>query len=412
MKVVIIGGGIIGLCSAYYLNKGGHEVTIIEKTNGDNNCSFGNAGYISPSHFLPLASPGLVKQALKWMFDGSSPFYMQPRFDVDFFKWCIQFLKNANKTTLFKNAVHLNEILQYSRLKTIEIADDLKNEFDLELKGCYMMCREASTLEHEIEIADKAKQFGLETIVYTQSELQQLEPGLGIKSIGAVYFPLDAHLHPIKWMKSMQQHLIASGVKIEYNKEVTGFDLHHGTIKSASCVEQKYNADQFIISTGAWLPEIVKKLNIHLLLQAGKGYSITYENVAINLSRPAILVDDRVALTPLRQHLRIGGTMELSGINHTIKMNRANAIVNAANKNFENLNLSMPAEKEVWCGLRPVTPDGLPFIGKLSKYNNLILAGGHAMLGVSLAAGTGKIVSNMVEEKTQEIEIGGFNPER
>ena len=152
MKIVIIGGGIIGLCSAFYLTKSGIEVTIIEKTDGDNNCSFGNAGYISPSHFIPLASPGLVKQALKWMFDSSSPFYMKPRLNIDFIKWGIKFLKNANYEKLYHNSIHLNEILQYSRSKTIEIADELKNSFDLELKGCYMMCRNEKTLEHEIEL--------------------------------------------------------------------------------------------------------------------------------------------------------------------------------------------------------------------------------------------------------------------
>jgi D-amino-acid dehydrogenase len=361
---------------------------------------------------VPLASPGLVKKAIKWMFDSSSPFYMKPRLDIDFMRWGIKFLKNANQKTLLKNSIHLNEILQYSKVKTVEIAEELKNTFDLELKGCYMMCRNESTLHHEIELCERAKEFGIDTIVYTKEDLEKLEPKLGVQSIGAVYFPIDAHLHPIKWVKSMREYLSNKGVKIYYNTEVTDFKIENGRVKTVVTKDEAINADKVVIATGAWLPNVVKKLGVNILLQAGKGYSTTYENVNNNLSRPAILVDDRVALTPLGNDLRIGGTMELTGINHTIHLNRMQAIVNACNKNFTNINLTMPPKEKIWCGLRPVTTDGLPFIGRVNKYENLVLAGGHAMLGISLAAGTGKLVTDILEGKKTDINIDGFRVER
>lgn len=412
MKVVIIGGGIIGLCTAYYLRKTGAEVIILEKTDGNNGASFGNAGYISPSHFIPLASPGLVRQALKWMFDSSSPFYMKPRLDIDFIQWGLRFWSNANEKTVTKNSHHLNSFLQYSRLKTIEIAGEIGNSFDLELKGCYMMCREQKTFDHEKELCSIAKDFGIETRIMNHDELQEAEPNAQPKSIGAVYFPIDAHLHPIKWVKSMKKCLLEMGVVIKYETVLTDFNLNGNVIENVNIHETKIQADYYVIAAGAWLPEVVKKLGIHLLLQAGKGYSMTIPNVPNNLNRPAILVDDRVAMTPLGADLRIGGTMELSGINHDIHMNRVKAIVNAVNNNFQNIKLNPPKKEEAWCGLRPVTPDGLPYIGNTSKYRNLTIAGGHAMLGISLAAGTGKIVSDLIEGKNPEIKIEGFKVER
>lgn len=412
MKVVIVGGGIIGLCTAYYLRKTGAQVIILEKTDGNNGASFGNAGYLSPSHFIPLASPGLIRQALKWMFNSSSPFYMKPRLDIDFIQWGLKFWSNANEKTVTKNSYHLNSFLQYSRLQTIEIASEIGISFDLELKGCYMMCREQKTFDHEKELCSIAKDFGIETKIMSHEDLLEAEPEALPKSIGAVFFPIDAHLHPIKWVMSMKQKLIEMGVVIQYNTELTDFKINGKVIENVEINGEAIQADHFIIAAGAWLPEVVKKLGIHLLLQAGKGYSITIPQVKTNLNRPAILVDDRVAMTPLGKDLRIGGTMELSGINHDVHMNRVKAIVKAVNNNFANIKIEEPKKEDAWCGLRPVTPDGLPYIGNISKYNNLTIAGGHAMLGISLAAGTGKIISDLIEGKNPEINIEGFRVER
>ncbi len=174
----------------------------------------------------------------------------------------------------------------------------------------------------------------------------------------------------------------------------------------------KFDCDELVIATGSWLPIVTKQLGIHILLQAGKGYSITYENVKKNLHHPAILVDKRVAMTPMGEDLRMGGTMEISGINKNILIKRAQAIYNGATNYYPNLGLEFPSVDKIWSGLRPVTPDGLPYIGRNSKYKNLILAGGHAMLGLSLAAGTGKLVEEIISKKATSIDISAFNVER
>jgi D-amino-acid dehydrogenase len=412
MKVAIIGGGIIGLCSAYYLQKEGVDVTIIEKTDGLNGCSFGNAGYISPSHYIPLASPGIISQGLKWMLSSTSPFYIKPRMDMNLIKWGLLFWKNSTAVKVEKSIPPLNEILHYSRTKTIEIANELKNPFDLQLKGCYMMYRDEKTAHHEMELCEKSKKLGIETKTFTNKELNEAEPGLGINALGAVWYPIDAHLNPIKWMKTMKEDLLKKGVNILYNNEVKDFIIEAGIITKVITDKEDINIDKVVIASGSWLPETLKRLGLTILLQAGKGYSTTYDNVVNNLSKPAILVDDRVALTPLSNSLRIGGTMELGGINHTINIRRMNAIVDAVNKNFSELKFNYPPISKVWCGLRPVSPDGLPYIGKCKINKNLVVAGGHAMIGISLAAGTGKIVSDLLHDKKTEIDITAFDINR
>src|SRR5471030_430902 len=165
-KVVIIGGGVIGLCCAYYLQQEGHDVTVIERGDITDGTSFGNAGYISPSHFMPLASPAIIWKALKWMLNSSSPFYIQPRLDTDLIRWCWAFWQSANDKYMQRSIPPLNEILQLSRKLMNEMRDDLGNHFRMEEKGCFMLYKTAGVEKHEIELADEAAQLGIETRTY------------------------------------------------------------------------------------------------------------------------------------------------------------------------------------------------------------------------------------------------------
>lgn len=412
MKISIIGAGIIGLTSAYFLRKAGHEVTIIEKNDGTDNCSFGNAGYISPSHFIPLASPGIVAQGLKWMLSSSSPFYIKPRLNTSLIKWGLKFYSNANEKTVTRNAPHLNSILQLSRQLTIDLNNELNNGFQLETKGCFMLYKTAETGHHEAELAHEAKKYGMDAPVMTKAEIQKMEPDVAVDVLGGVYFPVDCHLHPIQMMASLKKALTDSGVKILFNQEVTDFEFESGNVTSIITNKEKITCDHCIIAVGSWLEVLSQKLGIDLLLQPGKGYSVTYTDRNKNLIHPSILVDARVAMTPLGSALRIGGTMELSGINNTINMKRVFPIVDAANSYYPDLKLLYPVEKEVWTGLRPCSPDGLPYIGNSPHHHNVTLAGGHTMLGISLAAATGLLVKQLVNKDKTEISIDAFRLKR
>ncbi|HMR87048.1 MAG TPA: FAD-dependent oxidoreductase [Saprospiraceae bacterium] len=412
MQITIIGAGVIGLTTAYYLQKEGNEVTIIDRGDGSNNCSFGNAGYISPSHFIPLASPGIVAQGLKWMLSSTSPFYIKPRLDTSLIKWGWKFYQNATEKKVQENAPHLNNILQLSRNLMIDLDKDLNHGFQLETKGCLMLYKSEETGHHEAELAQEAKKYNIDAPVLTQKGIQDMEPEVEVDVLGGVFFPIDCHLHPVRMMETLLSHTKSMGVNFLFDHEVEGFESSDGKVNAVITNKGKINGDHLVIAAGGWLELITKKLGISLLLQPGKGYSTTYQNRTTNLKHPAILVEARVAMTPMSSELRVGGTMELSGINDKINMNRVKPIINAANQYYKNLHLDMPTVDKVWTGLRPCSPDGLPYIGNSPHHTNVTVAGGHAMLGISLAAATGYLVKQIIQHEKQEIPMDKFRLER
>jgi D-amino-acid dehydrogenase len=412
MKVTIIGGGVIGLCSAYYLNKEGHEVTIIDRHDITDGCSFGNMGFISPSHFIPLATPGIISQGLKWMMSSSSPFYIKPRLNSDLLKWGMAFRKNANAKTIEKNAPHLNNLLQLSRGLMNDIKIILPESFDMTEKGCWMLYRNEKTGDHEKHLAEQANSFGLKTIICNAQQVQDKEPEVEVNVAGGILYMDDCHLNPGKFMRSLYSYLLKAKVKFWINTEVTGFGKNNDRITAVITDKMKLDCEELVIANGSWMQPISKLLDIKLLMQPGKGYSVVYNGMEKNLQHPSILVDDRGAVTPIGGWLRIGGTMELSGHSDNILPKRVTAIYKAVKKYYPSLAIDPPDPAKAWFGYRPVTPDGMPYIGRHSKYNNLCYAGGHAMLGLSAAAGTGKLVAEILGHKKPSIAVSAFNPER
>ncbi len=412
MKITIIGGGIVGLCSAYYLQKAGYEVTIIDRNSITDGCSFGNMGYISPSHFIPLASPGIIKQGLKWMMSSSSPFYIKPRLNLDLIRWGTTFWKKANTKEVTTNAPHLNNLLQLSR----HLMNDLKNEipgsFEMIEKGCWMLYKNEKTGEHEKHLAEQAHAFGLKTIMCSAQEVQEYETQVEVNVAGGVLYLDDCHIDSAKFMSILYSYLQRAGVKFWLNTEVQSFEIRNGRVGSVVTDKANIACDELIIANGSWLGTISKQLGIRMLMQPGKGYSIVYHDLQNNLQYPSILVDHRTATTPIHQWLRIGGTMELSGHSDTVLPKRVMAIYEAFGKYYPKMNLPAPEINKAWFGYRPVTPDGMPYIGRHPKFNNLVYAGGHAMLGVSAAAGTGKLVEEIIDHRPSSISLAAFRPDR
>ena len=411
-EIAVIGGGVIGLSSAYYLNKAGYNVTVIERGDITDGCSFGNMGYISPSHFVPLASPGIISQGLKWMLSSTSPFYIKPRLNADLMQWGYHFWKSCTAANVEKNAPHLNNILQLSRKLVNDLRTDIGDNFEMETIGCLMMCKQQKTLDHEFHLADEAEMLGLKVARLVKHEVQQLEPNVEINVAGAVLFKDDCHFNPGKMMISLKNYLEAKGVKFQLHTTVTGFEKANKKVAAVITDKGKFNCDEVVIATGSWLPAVAKMLGIKLLLQPGKGYSYTYPFVEKNIKYPAILVDGRCAITPWGNALRIGGTMELSGINNKVLVKRMQGIYDSAMDFYPGLKIDFPPTDKIWNGLRPVTPDGLPYIGKHSLYDNVVIAGGHAMLGISEGTGTGKLVTEIIQRKSTTLNISAFKVER
>ncbi len=411
-KISIIGSGIIGLTTAYYLNKAGFKVTIIDQTDLKDGCSFGNAGMIVPSHIVPLAAPGMIAKGIRWMFDSTSPFYVKPQFSKDLVKWGYQFYKHSNKEHVERSIPALKEISLFSKAMYQELAKELSFDFGFHERGLLMLYQLAATEKEEIETAHLANRAGVEAHVLSLLEIQKLEPDVRLQARGGVYYPGDAHLTPRVLMENLIVYLKERGVVFQTNTTVTGFQTEANLVKIVKTDRGDLETDELVVATGSWSGLLMAKLGITLLMQAGKGYSFTLQEVEKNIRIPAILLEARVAVTPLGNTLRFGGTMEITGVDHTINMNRLKGIVDAIPHYYPEMKVGMPKKENVWHGLRPCSPDGLPYIGRSKKMKNVIIATGHSMMGLSLGPGTGKLVSEIVLEKKTTISLEAFNPER
>ncbi len=411
-NIVIIGGGIVGLSSAYYLHKAGHEVTVIDKSDITSGASFVNAGYITPSHIIPLASPGMIATGIKMMFNSASPFYMKPRLDKDFLQWSWYFHKSSTNAKVEKAIPLIKEINIISR----ELYADIKQSgdlgtFQLERKGLLMLYKTEKSYLHEAEVAKKASFLGLEVNELNKEELQNIEPNIRIDAMGAIHYECDGHTTPTEFMPKMLNYLKKQGVKVKTNEEVEDIVLKNQRITGLRTDKDVYEADDVVMAAGSWSGELSKKLKINLPLQAGKGYRINVERET-GISLPAILMEAKMAVTPMNGFTRFAGTMEFSGINNIIRKERVLAIAKGAKTFYPELKIQKEEIENAATGMRPVSPDGLPYIGKSKIVNNLTFATGHAMMGWSLGPATGKLVSEIIDEQKPSMSIDAFAPDR
>jgi D-amino-acid dehydrogenase len=412
MKAVVIGGGIIGLSSAYYLQKSGWEVTVLDKTDLSDSCSYGNLGMIVPSHFVPLAAPGMVSQGIRWMLNSKSPFYVKPSLSPALISWGLKFIKSATPRNVENAASFLLDLNLYSKRLYEEWQKEPGFDFALENKGILMYYKTEKVAEEEVHLAEKARSMGLNAVPLNKEEVQALEPETELDILGAVHYRCDSHLYPNKLIPQLLKHLKSAGVNIQGSNAVKQIITEKGTIKKVVAEKGEYEADVVVMAGGSWLPQLAKMAELPIPLMPGKGYSFTYDQPKKKLNVPAILCEARVAITPMNGHMRYGGTMEIAPVNNKINLNRVEGIVESVPKYFPGIKLEVPQEKDIWFGFRPCSPDGLPYIGSTTKLKNLIIAGGHAMMGLSLGPATGKVVADLANGQKPEVEISAFNPER
>ncbi|WP_375580052.1 FAD-dependent oxidoreductase [Marivirga tractuosa] len=410
-KVAIVGGGITGLCSAYYLVKEGFQVTIVDKGNIIDGASFINAGIVTPSHFVPIAEPGMINQGIKWMFNSSSPLYIKPRWDTEFFKWAWYFKKASTKKKVDKAIPVLVDLNLRSRDLYLEILDSLDFEFHMEKKGLLMVYKTEKNQDHESKLAEKGKELGLEVSVLDNKGIKEIEPGFKDNILGGVHYQCDSHGTPNVFMSNLKRWLEAHGVQFILEEKVDGFEVAGNTILSLKTSSERVEADEFLLASGGWTTAISKQLGLNIPIQGGKGYSMDISR-NINIKLPAILTEAKVAVTPMQNFTRFAGTMELSGNNTKIKRNRVETIAAAASDFYRDLTLTEEEKESAVSGLRPISPDGLPFIGKSSQYKNLNVAAGHAMMGWSLGPITGKLLTEIIAKHTPSVSLDPFILER
>lgn len=409
--VVVIGGGITGLCCAYYLVQKGYRITLIDRGQMDSGVSYLNAGYITPSHIVPLASPGVVTQGLRWMLRPSSPFYIQPRWDPEFFRWGLQFWKSSSRSHVDRSIPLLLKLNLESRRLYEQIHAEGEIPFHYERKGLLMAFRTPKGEEEEHELAERARREGLEAEVLDRRSLSKLQPAFSERVLGAVHYLSDAHMTPGTFMHALKGWLRSQGVAFESGQEVRGFVSEGRSIRLVDAGEAVFEVDEVVIAAGSWTPTLASTLGLRIPIQGGKGYSMEVDRPT-GITLPALLSEAKVAVTPMEGFTRFAGTMEFSGNNATIRRERVRAIARAASTYYRGLEV-LPSEQEgASCGLRPVSPDGLPYIGRTARYDNLSIASGHAMMGWSLGPITGKLIAQVIEGARPDIGLQRLSPDR
>jgi D-amino-acid dehydrogenase len=411
VDVLVVGGGSIGVCVAHYLAGQGREVTIVEMGEICSGASYGNAGFIVPSHSVPLASPGVVLKGLKWMLDPDSPFYIKPRFDLQLFRWLLEFSWASRKAKAYRSMPVILELMR-SSMTLFQELDKLEDlEFGFEQRGLLFNFQTRKGLEDGLKEADLLRGIGLEPKAFDRAGLQELEPSLAFENIvGGIHYPEDAHLAPAVFVRNLAARAEKRGVKILPLTEVLALETPGKRITAVRTTRGDFAPREVVLAGGAWSPLLVQGMNIRLPIQPAKGYSITTRKPPSCPAIPLALGEAKIGITPLKDTLRFAGTLELAGLNMNITRRRVDAILQAVKSGFPEL---ADAEVlEIWRGQRPCTPDGLPIIGRPDSVENLIIAGGHSMLGVSLGPITGKLVAQIISGEKPEVDLAPMSPAR
>ena len=411
--IVVIGAGVIGLSTAYYAMRLGHRVTILDRGPGTaEGCSFGNAGMVVPSHFIPLAAPGMVALGLKWMWNPESPFYIKPRLNWDLLSWSWKFWRAATAEHVTRSAPLLRDLSFASRACFEELAEIDGNEFGLVKKGLLMLCKTQHTLDDEAKMAAQARALGVPAEVLGARQTAQIDPAVRLDVAGSIYFPKDCHLSPNRLMACLRQQLETGGATFSFETDVIGFVQDGSRLTAVRTTRRNFGADEFVLCGGSWSPVLARALGLRLPMQAGKGYSLTLPHPRQLPQLCSIFTEARVAVTPMNGALRFGGTMEIAGLNEDINPVRVQGIIKSVPRYFPDFSVQDFEGIQAWRGLRPCSPDGLPYLGRTARFANLTLATGHAMMGLSLGPITGKIVAQILSGEKPEFELTLLNPDR
>ena len=400
MNVVVIGAGVIGLSAAWYLMNDGHTVTVLDSGSEDGDkCSMGNSGIIVPSHFVPLAAPGMIETGLKLLAKRGSPFRIKPALDADLARWCLLFARNCTTEHVEKCAPVLLDLHCESKRLFLELAEEWKGGFRVEQKGLMMLCRTESGLNEEAEIAMSANRMGLKADLLSSQEAAAAEPNVRIECVGAVRYVDDCHVTPRAFVSKLREELTVRGATFLWNVSVDDFGPGSNTVKTST---GSLDADVFVVAAGAWSGRMSKHLGIDLPLQPGKGMHVNIESPAQAPSCAMLLKEARVAVTPMENVVRFGGTMELGEWSGPADKVRSQVMVESVADYLPEFTASMFDLNNVWTGLRPCSPDGMPYIGRSKLTDTVVFATGHGMMGLSLGPVTGKMVADLVKDPSQE----------
>ena len=412
IETLVIGGGAVGVCCAYYLQALGKNVTLVEKDDICSGSSYGNAGLIVPSHSIPLAAPGVIVQGLKWMLNPESPFFIKPRFQKSLLSWLWKFRGACNHQHVRRSIPVMRDLSLASLGLFEEIAAIKGIDFGLEKKGKLEIFKTDSGFEEAVAENALLQEYGFNNQELVGEELKTFMGGLPNNAVGGIFYPQDAHLIPDRFVHQLGRFLKEQGVRLLNFTEVISFETSGHRVTKIETTRGDIRVGEVILAGGCWTVDIARELNIRLMIEPAKGYSLTFKRPAEWPSIPFMMSEAKVAVTPMEDTLRFAGTLELAGFDLSINQRRLKAILKAVPTYFPAIDPGALELIEIWRGLRPCSPDGLPYLGRPRNYDNVIIAAGHGMLGISLAPITGKIVSQLASDQTPEVDITRLRIER
>jgi D-amino-acid dehydrogenase len=402
-QVVVVGGGVIGAACAHYLCKAGRAVTLIERRGFGSGCSHGNCGYVCPSHVLPLARPGALRDALQNLFAKNSPLLVRWRLDPALWHWFWQFARKCNQTDMLRSGHAIQALLESSRTLYDRLTADTLTDIEWETPGLLLVFLSTQGMDHYAGVDQLLRrEFNLAATPYEGSRLMAIEPALKEGISGAWHYQTDGHLRPEKLMLAWRRTLAEQGVEIRERCELHDFDVDGPLVRGLVTSQGEIRADQVVVATGAWTPLLQRLLKVPIVIQPGKGYSLTMPRPQLCPRYSMIFEEHRVAVTPMSSVYRIGSTMEFAGYDARLTPVRLQMLRDSAA-----IYLREPFTEPVlesWAGWRPMTPDSLPLIGRTPVAENLFVAAGHGMLGVSMSPATGRLVAELVCGQTPHID--------
>ncbi len=407
---VIIGGGIIGVCSAYYLAKRGHRVTLIDRGEIGSGASFGSAGIIAIGH-PPMPRPGLVGQALRWMFKSDSPLYVPPRMDPSLISWLWRFYRSCSR----KHESHCMEFLAQLGVQASECFETLiqheKLNCEFRSTGWFDVFRSEEAMQHGEHDAKLLRSYGYEADVLPAEELRKREPMLKSGISGAVHYSQSAIAEPYQFLVQLADRAQAHGAEVRQNTPIRSFIVENGKCKGVHTQDGvAIEADSVVLAAGSWTTQLARLLGINVPMQPGKGYHRNITPPEVSLNTACVLGERHIAVTPMGGYLRLSGTVELSGMNHRLVSKRLNMLSAGASVFLEGIDEAQTISE--WCGLRPCTADGLPIVGWAPNIKGVFIATGHARMGFTLGPVTGKLVSECILDDEPSIDLSPLRVER
>ncbi len=407
---VVVGAGVVGVCTAYYLARRGHRVTVLDMGDVGSGASYGNAGIIAPGH-PPLPRPGLIKQTIKWMFDSASPLYIPPRLDRRLLSW----LWELGRACTRAHEIHCMKVLAPLGRASLACFDQLISDerIDCEYRrhGWMEVFRTAAGLEKGLQDAELVRRFGFETEVLSRELLREREPALLDGAAGAVRYVQSAIADPHRFVIELADRARGHGAVVRPHTDAGEILFRNGRFAGVrTSGGERIAADTLVLAAGCWTTRLAETIGVHIPMQPGKGYHLDLTAPRPCPQTACVLAEVYVAATPMGGGLRLAGTMEFSGLNHRLDRRRLETLVAGAKKYLRGIEGARPISS--WCGLRPCTADGLPVVGWAGKASGVMVATGHARMGFTLGPITGKLVSEWIVDGEPSIDLDPLRVDR